>query len=383
MIKNMMMIMVLVCIALSLTGCWDYTEIEKLDFVLGAGVDQLEPDLVVVAEMVKNSGSGQEIEVEQLVMSTKGRSLSSSARALSNPAGRIVYWPHAQVYLISEEVAQDGILPAIEYVIRSRYVRTTVHLFVTKNCTVEEVFKSKPPFNDTVSEHLESVLQMQAIVAGFFPQQVWQFTSDLTSEGISATVPTIQLVHNRGELAPIVEGTAVFKMDQMVGWLDGDESQIFALLKGLYQNAYFVMDTRTSNGVFPITYETISNNVAVKPIVEGEKGSVSIELNLKLNVVEIGAAGIDFKDEAQVRSIEEQISHTLNRRIKDLLSKIQVEYNSDVLGFGQLFRRKEPDIWRRHGDDWDDYLRDLSVDVTVRCTIILTGLSSEPIVVRN
>ena len=206
---------------------------------------------MVVTEMIKTSGSAQEAEVETVVLTTHGRSLSSAARALSSPAGRDVFWSHAQVFLVSEEVARGGILSAIEYAVRSHHMRSTVAMFVTRDCTVEEVFKSKPPFNDTVSEHLGVLIDLHAVVSNFYPQQVWEFTSDLTAQGISGTLPTIQLVHEQGEKVPIVKGTAVFKKDRMVGWLDGEESALFSLLKGKFQRDHFVMETRTSEGSFP------------------------------------------------------------------------------------------------------------------------------------
>lgn len=384
MMRRLVWAIILICPVLLLCGCWDYTEIEILDFVLGAGLDQVEPDYLVVTEMIKTSGSAQEAQVETVVLTTHGRSLSSAAWALSSPAGRDVFWSHAQVFLVSEEVARGGILSAIEYAVRSPHMRSTVAMFVTRDCTVEEVFKSKPPFNDTVSEHLGVLIDLHAVVSNFYPQQVWEFTSDLTAQGISGTLPTIQLVHEQGEKVPIVKGTAVFKKDRMVGWLDGEESALFSLLKGKSQRDHFVMETRTSEGSFPITYQIMGNKVDIKPVVKGERPRMNIKISLQLSVVEVGhGAKISFQNEQEVKNIEEQIAHTFNRRTKDLIEKLQLEYNSDILGFGQLLRRKEPDIWRRYSEDWDSFFPLLDVEVEVKCTIAFTGLSSQPIIVRD
>ncbi len=378
------LVLLLSCPLLLLCGCWDYTEVELLDFVLGAGLDQVEPDFVVVTEMIKTSGSAQEAQVERVVLTTHGRSLSSAARALSSPAGRDVFWSHAQVFLVSEEVARGGVLSAIEYVLRSRHMRSTIYMFVTRDCTVEEVFKSTPPFNDTVSEHLGVIVDLHAQVSNFYPLQVWEFAQDLNAEGISGTLPTVQLIHERGEMVPIVKGTAVFKKDKMVGWLDGEESALFSLLKGRFQRNHFVMETRTSQGTYPITYQIMGNKVDIKPNVKGERPRMSIKIGLQLSVVEVGhGAKISFQDEKEVKSIEEQLAHTFNRRTRDLLEKLQLEYNADILGFGQLLRRKEPDIWRRYSENWECVFPLLAVDVEAKCTIAFTGLYSQPIIVRD
>lgn len=78
----------LLLVSLLLTGCWDYMEIESLEFVFGLGVDQVKPEVVVVLEMAKTSGGGQQTMVEPKVLSTKSQSSATAARALSNQIGR-------------------------------------------------------------------------------------------------------------------------------------------------------------------------------------------------------------------------------------------------------------------------------------------------------
>ena len=370
-------------LALLLAGCWDYVEIELLDFVFGVGIDRIDQDFFVITEMINVSGGEQESQFKPVVLSTKGRSLSSAGRALSGPAGMIVFWSHAFVLVVSEEVARQGIIPSIEYGVRSRHMRSTVFVFVTKDCTAEEVFKSKPPFASSVSEHLNSISLQQALLTNFYPREIWQFTSDLTAEGVCATLPAVRLVHESGELVPIVEGTAVFKQDQMVGWLDADESQLLVLLQGLVERGHFVMDTRIKGEVSPITYELLANQVETKPIVEDGKLSMKIGLEFQVSVVEVGDANVNFQNQEEVASMEQQISHAFNRRTREFLAKVHKNYNADVLGLGRLLRRREPDAWRHYGDNWYTHLPNLSVDVEVKSKITLTGLLSQPVMVRD
>ena len=97
MMRRLVWAIILICPVLLLCGCWDYTEIEILDFVLGAGLDQVEPDYLVVTEMIKTSGSAQEAQVETVVLTTHGRSLSSAARACPAPPAEMFSGP-AQVF---------------------------------------------------------------------------------------------------------------------------------------------------------------------------------------------------------------------------------------------------------------------------------------------
>lgn len=377
-------ILIVLLLCLLLSGCWDYIEIEDLEFVFGLGVDQVEPEYVVVLEMVKTSGGGQQPQVEAKVLATRGQSVSSAASALSNPAGLRAFWPHAYVFLISEQVAKDGILPAVEHIIRSRHVRSTIWVFVTKECTAEEVFKSKPPVANSVSEHLNAIVLMQESIAGFIPLQVWELNKAFTAEGIAAVLPTVKLVHEQGDLVPIVEGTAVFKGDRMVGWLDGQESDLLCLLKGINQRAYYVIHTKVGEeGFYPITYELVGNQIKIEPVAKGGKTSISISLTMQFGIEEVGAAPISFRDEQMVHSVEDQLATAFTRRLRDFLQKTHREYNVDVIGLGQLIKRKQPQVWRSLRENWQDHLKDLQVDLDVQCRVVVSGVAAEPIAVRD
>ncbi|HKM42817.1 MAG TPA: Ger(x)C family spore germination protein [Limnochordia bacterium] len=374
-------LMLVMTLALSLAGCWDYTEIELLDFVLGGGVDATRPDVIVVTEMARSTGTGQEAAFEPVVLTTQAANLSGAIRAMLSPSGMEVFWPHAQVFLVSEEVARQGMLAVLGYIVRTPEMRSTMYMFVTQDCTVEEVLKSKPPLLDAVSQHLISLVRLSNMISTYIPTQIWQFTGDLATQGMAATLPTVRLVNEAGDLVPVVEGTAVFKRDEMIGWLDGEETQILSLLRGLKQQGYFVMDTRVEEMIHPVTYQFRGNQVEMKPVVDGERVSMKIRLTLQLGLVELGDTTITLED-SLIRSMEEQLSHTFARRIQDFFSEVQKEHNADVLGFGRMLMQKHPDMWRSRSENWDAVFPNLPIETEVKCRITFTGLRRDSLIVR-
>lgn len=366
-------------IALCLTGCWDYQEIEQVNFVFGAGVEHSDEDWKLITEVVKSTGAGQEAEFKTILISTEGRSISGAARALVNPAGMTLVWSHTQVFVVSEEVAKAGIIPAVEFALRGRDIRTTVFMFVARDCTVNDIFASNPIFADSISVHLVNVVKFHPEVPVFYPQEMWEFNKDLIEVGISGALPTIQLVHEGGDLVPIVKGTSLFRADKMVGWLDGEESQLFSLLHGLPHRGRFVMDTKVAGEDVPLTYKVERNRVSIKPIENGGELTAKIDLELDLDLPELDSVDIDFLDRGVVSELEKQVGKALKRRIEELLRKIHVEYNTDALGFGLMTKKKLPKVWREIEANWENVLRNLPVDVYVDVTIVSSGVLSKSI----
>ncbi len=376
--------MALLClISVSLLGCWDYVEIERLNFVLGIGLEQIEPDFDVIIEVVKAAGGFQQTKLQPVVLANKGQTFSSTARALTNPAGKRLFWAHAKVFIVSEEVARRGVVQAIELAIRDVDIRTSMLVFVAKDCTVEEIYHSKPSFANSVTEHIVELVDQRLRVPVTFPQEMWQFRKALAESGVSAFLPAIQLVQEGEDEVPVLEGSALFKGEQMVGWLDGQETRFFALLRNEVDRGLMVIPTFVQGQRGDLTYQIEHNQVKIRPTVEGDQLGMVIDLNLRLDLSESGTLRLNFDDPKVIKSLEERVNIAVSGQTQSLLQKIQREYNTDVLGFGLLLKRKHPNVWRAFAHNWDEVFKQLEVTVNVNAKIVSTGIISEAIHLRN
>jgi len=99
-----------------MTGCWDYVEINKIDIVVGVAIDKdLETNLYhLTAELVDIGGSGKESKLMPKRVEGTGRTMFEAIRNMIKVSGKRLYWSHAKVVVISQDVAKDGIYPIIE-----------------------------------------------------------------------------------------------------------------------------------------------------------------------------------------------------------------------------------------------------------------------------
>lgn len=383
MIEKPIAILLILIVCSFLPGCWDQVELESLNFVLGVGVDQIDPDFEFVTEISKVTGA-QDTEFEPVVLSTKGSTLFTTGRALTKPAGIRLRWAHAQVFIVAEEVARQDILPAIEFIMRDPDVRTSILLFITKDCTVEEVFHSKPPIADSVSDHLRNLVELRDRIPFFYSRRIWEFRQALALSGIDAVLPTVQLVQEGEEEIPVIDGSALFKGCQMVGWIDGAESRIFAMLMGERDRGPLQVETKVEGQKGPIIYEIRGNQIKTTPLVKkGEALGMSIELELQLDLSELGSLDIEYEIPQVESALEEEINLLVQGQILDLIHKVQTEYQTDVFGFGLLLKQRHPSIWRLYEGDWERAFAQLDIRVEVRSRIISTGILSKPLRMRE
>ena len=68
----------------------------------------------------------------------------------------------------------------------------------------------------------------------------------------------------------------------------------------------------------------------------------------------------------------------MRSRILELL-KLSRELNADVLGFGNLFYRKQPRLWKEIEARWDEIYPTLDVTVEVEYNLTRAGMVADQI----
>lgn len=367
-------LLLLSIITIFLVGCWDYVELENLGFVMSIGVDAVEPEYEVIIEILKPSGGSEQTQFTPETVSTRNQTFFAAGRSLINPVGKQLFWSHGRILIISEEVARQDIFLAIEHVLRDVATRTSLQVYIAKDCTTEEIFSCRPRFANSIGEHIVALSDLHKRIPTFIPQELWQFRKDQARSGISSILPTVRLVHEGEEPTPVLDGLAVFKGDKMVGWLNGSEARYIGLLKNRTDRGFLVINSTVLDQRTHITYEVGSNNVKIRPVVEGEKISMAIDLRMELDLTEAGLLKVDFLDPEVIRSLEGEFNQSATKVIEDILYKLQREFKTDTLGFGQALKRKHPKLWRKYEPHWDEIYPNLDVAVKVQGTITFTGL---------
>lgn len=366
-----------------LSGCWDYVEVESLNFVMGVGIDSVEPEFSLTVESIQVLKGGPQAELVPIVVTAQGSTFFQAARNLINPLGERLFWAHALVFIVSEEVARDGLLPAIEFVFRDVDVRTSLWLLITKGCSPLDVFQTDPQLADSVSTHLGTMIDARARNPVFFAQRFWEVDRALAQSGLSLSAPTIQIIQQEDKKIAIIEGTALFTNVKMVGWIDGIESRNFSILMGERVAGPIVVDVDVMKEKGPIAFQVKDNRVRTKPRIEKGRLKIEIEVRLQLELAELGRLRIDFTQPSIIHDLEAQVSRTMEAQFTSLIRRLQVDFNTDSLGLGASVKRTYPQVWREIGENWSELYGTVPVSVRVVSHIIASGVRSKLLPVRD
>lgn len=180
--------------------------------VSALALDRIDAGYRLTAEVVRQDSLDD--AAAPAYLSVTGHDLPELVRNLRNILPGELYLSHAQVLLISEDVASESILPLADYLCEDSNVRLSLRVAVVRGGAADVLLE-----NDDEVYALSEMLD-QAARSGTLPDMpLYRATEVLHANG-TAILPALYL-DEFGQTAPA--GTAVFSEERLSCFLDGGE----------------------------------------------------------------------------------------------------------------------------------------------------------------
>ena len=180
--------------------------------VSALALDRIDAGYRLTAEVVRQDSLDD--AAAPAYLSVTGHDLPELVRNLRNILPGELYLSHAQVLLISEDVASESILPLADYLCEDNNVRLSLRVAVGRGGAADVLLE-----NDDEVYALSEMLD-QAARSGTLPDMpLYRATEVLHANG-TAILPALYL-DEFGQTAPA--GTAVFSEERLSCFLDGGE----------------------------------------------------------------------------------------------------------------------------------------------------------------
>ncbi|MGE4283252.1 MAG: Ger(x)C family spore germination protein [Clostridia bacterium] len=388
---------------LLLTGCWDNVEIHERGYVLGVAIDKAQPipkgqepekdylserdiekmplqqdkaqyaytlQIPVVAK-AKNrpagAGAGSQGDATW-DMTIIGNSFMEANREFSTRIENPPFYEHLQAIVISEDVAREGVSKVLDLFLRDPEMRRRTRLFIAPG-EAKKIINVAPRIEDYPSLYLAGLsTNFERTARMVYVADLGQISENLHA-GIDFVLPRV--VATKDEIKNA--GAAVFKGDKMVGWL-GEIDVIFLLwVRNYVQGGVIVIeDTHEHKGL--VTLEVLKVDTKVRPMVEGDKIKMSIDIKAQFNIAEKYEIGRESAfDDEYIKRLEKKAADYIKEQIQDTIKYVQKKYGTDIFFFGLQMKRYQPKVWKQVEDDWDDIFKDIETEITVKARIKQIG----------
>ncbi len=399
------MLIVIIFGMITITGCWDYRDVEHMAIVSGIAVDYDDSSegILITVEMVVPRVVGNQTVIESEIVQEKGENTFDAIRNMISKTGRKLFWSHAKVIIVSSELLnkKDLFIGLLDWFHRDDETRSDIWVVLSREKTSAEILlDSDTKIQGVKSYYLNDIIRNEMSVSKYRAVELRELIDELSSKGISPTLPTVSLMEEQDENSrekgqenaqgnskgkekemkiPAVYGSAILRATTPIGWLDGGDTKTLLLLQDRLKGGLFVVEkdgTRT-------TLEIFESKTKIKPrIIAGEEISMDINIEIVVNLAEI-VGEKDFIEEKERIELEKEAQRQIEETAKALLYKLQNKYKSDAVGFGNILERQEPKAWKTLEDSWGEIFPNVKHDIKVNLIIRSSALRSKPIKIKE
>ena len=363
---------------LLLSGCWSSHEIDKSALVHGIGLDKAEDELMISVEIIKPTGSNEQGSlgggnVQTIVLEKKADSLISGARGLIQDAKRRLYFNHARVWLISEELAKQDFIRLLDEGRRNQMFRLNSNIFITKTNPID-ILSTSTLYENLSSAEIISALEQMEYNPEFTSVKIFEFFKLLEGPVPNAYLPIIQTKEQNDKLITSIEGTAVINTNKMVGRLDTKET---VGLNILLNKAKGGTTTVTWNDQDKVSIEVNKSNTEILPTLQGKHLKAKVKVDVEGNLADnMTTSNID---EEWISKVEKLFSKHIEDIVQQTLKKLQEELKTDISGVGIETYRKYPKEWKTIQAEWNEIFSTAEISVDVHTTITHKGLINKSV----
>lgn len=382
-------LIILVIVLLFTSGCWSSRELNELGIASAVGIDKSDDGYLVTVQIINPgeiAGASRTTRSPVSSYTTTGKTVFEAIRKLTVKTPRRVYLSHARIIVFGEEMAQEGIKKALDFLSRDHELRTDFFIVIAKDEKAVNVLKIFTPIENIPANKMFSSLEMsEKVWAPTKAVHLDDLVTNITSKGINPVLTGIEILGESSEGTDIrnIEkinspttlkyvGLGGFKGDKLVGWLNEAESKGYNELTDNVNSS--VLTVPCEDGKLAI--EVVQSKTKLKGKVENGKPKINVEVRVEGNVGEV-MCGIDLTKTENI----EKLQQTTEKEIKDLMEKAikkaQEDLGSDIFGFGEVIHRADPKAWKELKKNWDEQFVNLAVDIKATVEIRRLGTITE------
>ncbi len=356
--KNIKFILPLFILCVLLCGCYDSREIDETAYIIALGVDkadnnsyaytfQLANPLEMASGEEETKGKNPDSSVQNFVVSSPDFYIAKNQ--LNNFLSKNVDMSHLKLIVFSKELENSEFLKHSQFLMHERQIRPHTNVAVSTD-TAEDFIKSvKPTLEANTAKYYELMgLRSDNLYAPSVT--ISSFLDELSSGDGAATVPlgysTAKSDSNtdkdsefwiNAEPAQLdsenasMQGMAIFKAGEIVGYMNCDDALIFNILSGKIKTCTAALKNpadKDSNLVFRLN---IPKSAGYKLENKNNKYKISITQSLDLDFVG-SFLPKGFKTEAELYNFAKQ---AITQKVSDFVYNLSRSKKADILNIGE------------------------------------------------
>ncbi|MNW42626.1 Spore germination protein B3 precursor [compost metagenome] len=364
-----------------LTGCWDRNEMDELAFVMASGLDladdgELEISLQIALPTGIQASDHSGGKKAFMAVSEKGNDGMDIFSKEQQQLSRNINLGHRRVIIIGEALGRKGINQVMDTLLRSPESRYNSYIATAYGTTAKEVIRNPYPLEKIPAVGLNNIMEGNYSIS----VKTDEFLDGLATYGKNPVTPGIRVIKDaNGNPTFVLDKIAVYRQNQLVGFLSGEQQKAFMLYRGNTQvitwSLQFEPPKKEYKGTVNIHFLKVRTSIHTRMA----EGKPAVDLRIKTSCrVSANDTELDFNQPETLALLEQKYEDELRKAVAEVITVSQQEFKSDIFGFGRKVHIDHPYVWKEIKDDWNEIYPSVPVEVKIDVKIERIGRTQAP-----
>lgn len=364
--KRCMIVLAILFLSAILGGCYDYKEVNHLSMVSGIAIDYSEilNEYSVVIQTLHFSGSATNTDASPLSVEGKGTTIYQAVDEAEKKIGKTLFISQANVIIIGENAAKNGIFPIIDWLLRNEDPSYYIYLLVASDEAGKILMQDK--ISDTITSlYIEQALLSFDSSSFYLPQRLFEVINVLEDKGQEVMLPAIFFEESEEKKATIsISGSAAFKKDKLAAYINANDTFHLAFLLNKISAGTLVKKGVGEDKDAVISLNILSSSVKAQAKVINGKPFIEFSVSPSAMITQMNSS-LDYERFPEKELLKKEVNKMLEEKISQAAKKVLNAYKTDVLGISKIvFKTNEP-LFKKLGNDFSFMDIDISVKVNI------------------
>ena len=407
--KKKIKLIISIFIIFTLTGCYDYREINDLAIVGATEINKIDDNYQVTVQAINPQAPDKTTNPQApfVIYTGTGKTIQEAYRSITLTSSRFLYSNHLQLLIINEKVAKEDISSIIDYYIRNPGIRTEFYILIGKD---DNILSITTPIDEIPSASIKESIENNYKYYGVTSRVTFSEFVDMNlNPNLEIVLPSIELIKDiptkdkdeqkdeksneendessqdetsnkntestEEKSKYLLSGYAIFKDSHLIGYLNNEESIHYNILNNNIKNTIITYECDKNKY---LAIEVIDSNSSIKI----KNNNVEITINLEGNINE-AHCNIDIKKSENISKISKEIEKKLNKEITDNILNIRTTYKSDIFKFKDIIYKHDYNYYQKIKNNYDEAYQNLNISVKTNVNLIEKGNILEVIHEKN
>ncbi len=365
--KKIVAVLLMLIIPLCFCACEESEQIDELAFVKILGIDKTAEGLKVTAGMLIPKNKDDKEAQGHEYISVKCQTVSQGLSLLEATSEKKIFFGQINSIVLGEEMAREGILNTVDYLVRSDELRFDIPIVVSKGLTAEEVIGNGSSEASHVSQRIEKLLEVVYSTSASGKVEMSKVVNMLEDPFRAVYLPYVQVKDETKEL--VLGGYCIFDGQKLLTFLNEDFSRGINFLNNKVNNWVFILAPDDKNVSLKLS--------KVKSKTELKDGVFNVNIDFDTEIIQADSTIEEFNSSLAQKIIEMQ-----NEKIKTLVEKtitMLKECACDAGAFGSAFENASPKEAQKYTKNWQEIFTKIKFSVKVTSELDPSKTAGKPV----